>query len=286
MRTRTELCLSNWLGAGPAQPSGRIWIIGVFIALSAAAGCLWTDCVADVDWAVGVELSNKPSEVKTSAAEKGMAYDLWAGILVTNYGVTVEFVTKLYDRGYDYGDVCLLLEVAKDSGKKPVEVAELKSRGLGWGAIAKRLGVHPSSLERAKGNESLFKRYQLVECLGRYYGMPDNSGLVLLNERGYDFDEIVLAVNLSAHTGTPLRDIVVFRQGGKKWRLVAEKFKMSPAKLSSLHVRATAEEKKKSKQKDTGKEKTEAKGRDEAKDKGKGQDKTGEKSAGKDKDKD
>lgn len=190
---------------------------------------------AAVDWTLSADIPKKPSGVKLSGLDSGTAYNLWVDVLVTNYGISVKFVKGLYDRGYDYGDIALLMEISRAARKEPEEVAPLKrqGQGLGWGAIAKRLGVHPASMERAKGSDSLFRRYTLSRCLANYHRMPDDRALVLLNEKGYGFEEIVLAANVSAHTGSPLRSVVSARQSGMKWRYVAEKHKMSPAKLGT-----------------------------------------------------
>jgi len=188
---------------------------------------------AAVDWTLSPDIPKKPAAVKLSGLDRGTAYDLWADVLVTNYGVSVKFVKALYDRGYDYGDVALLMEDSRAARKEPEEVAPYKLKGLGWGAIAKKMGVHPATLERAKGNESLYRRYTLARCLANYHKMPDDRSVVLLNEKGYGFDEIILASNVCAHTGSPLRSVVSARQTGMKWRFVAEKHKMSPAKLGT-----------------------------------------------------
>ena len=188
---------------------------------------------AAIDWTLSADIAKKPASVKLSALDRGSAYELWSDVLVTNYGVTARFVRALYDRGYDYGDVAMLMEDSRAAKKEPEDVAPYRLKGLGWGAIAKKLGVHPASLERAKGNESLFRRYTLARCLANYHKLPDDGSFVLLNEKGYGFDEIVLAANVSAHAGVPLRTVVAERQSGMKWRSVVEKHNMSPAKLGA-----------------------------------------------------
>lgn len=208
----------------------------VCLALLAAA---WDDSAAEIDWTLSAKISAKPSKVTLSPAEKGVAYGLWSDILVSKYGITANFVSALYERRYDYGEIAMLIELAQAAHKDPADIAALRRQGLGWGALAKQLGVHPSSIARAKGNDVLFRRYLLAECLGSYYGIPDNSVLILLNEKKYDYGEIALAVNVCAHTGVPLRQVVGARQGGTKWRVVAEKFKLPAAKLGTPPAKPT-----------------------------------------------
>jgi hypothetical protein len=186
----------------------------------------------DVDWSLSAKISSKPSELKLSPVDRGSARELWVEVISSSYGVSVGFVKALYDRGYDYGEVALMLEFSSASKKEPSDVAVLRRKGLGWGVIAKKLGVHPSALKRAKGKESLFRRYVLADRLAGYYRMPDSKALMLLAEKGYDFDEVVLAVNLCAHSGAPLREIVGARAKTPKWKGVAKKFELSAVKLS------------------------------------------------------
>jgi len=70
--------------------------------------------------------------------------------------------------------------------------------------------------------------------------MPDDRPVVLLSEKGYGFEEIILAANVCAHTGSPLKSVVSARQTGMKWRFVAEKHKMSPAKLGTPPGKSSA----------------------------------------------
>jgi len=230
---RVATCRTAPRHAATGRAASVLIALSVLVAVAVSLACSSRVSLAAVDWTLSPDIPKKPSSVKLSPLDRGSAYDLWAEILVPNYGITIGFVKALYDRGYDYGDIALLMEISLAARKEPSEVVTLKRRGLGWGAIAKRLGVHPATLERAKGNDSLFRRYTLARCMGSYYKIPDNGVLVTLNEKGYGFDDIVLTVNVSAHTGAPLRNVVSARQSGMKWRFVAEKYKMSPAKLGT-----------------------------------------------------
>ncbi len=225
----------------------------------------------DIDWSLTASISSKPSKLELSPVDRGSANELWVEVVSNSYGVTTGYVKALYDRGYDYGEVALLLEISSASNKKPADVVVLRKKGLGWGVIAKELGVHPSALKRAKGQESLFRRYVLADRLAGYYGMPDNKALLLMVEKGYDFDEIVLAVNLCAHSGAPLREVVSARLKSKKWKGVAEKFKLSPLKLSVPPK--GFKEKKEKKEKAGAEEEAQGKGKDSKK----GKKETGEK---------
>lgn len=188
-------------------------------------------CAGEIDWSLNPDMGKKPSRSGLSPLESGSANELWAKVLASSYNVTVDFVNSLYERRFDFGDIALMLDIARASKKDPSEIALLRGKGLGWGAIAKRVGIHPAEMERAKGKDSLFGRYVLARCLAGYYGIPDSEVLVLLSEKGYGFDEIAIAVNVCAHSSAPLRDVIAARASGAKWKIVAGKFKMSPAQL-------------------------------------------------------
>ncbi|UCF79551.1 MAG: hypothetical protein JSW03_04725 [Candidatus Eiseniibacteriota bacterium] len=249
------------LGRGPVR-AALTALVAVLLLAGAAA-----NAAGDIDWSLSAEIRSRPSKLELSPVDRGSARELWAEVIAGSYGVTVSFVKGLHDRRYDFGDIALMLEFSSASGKKSSDVAVLMRKGLGWGAIAKELGVHPSALKRAKGNESLFRRYVLAERLAGYYGMPDEKPLMFLAEKGYDFDEIVLAVNLCVHSGAPLREVVKSREKSPKWRGVAEAFKVSPTKLS---VVPEGIKEKKAKGEKKAKEKTEQKEKATSPDKAKG----------------
>ena len=190
-------------------------------------------CVGVIDWSLSADTPKRPSNLKLSPIDRGNVNTIWAEVIAGSYQVTIDFVNSLYDRRYDFDEIALMLEMAKASKKDPSEIAVLRRNGLGWGAIAQRLGIHPAAMGKAKGKDSLFKRYLLAQRLAGYYGIPDSEVLTLLNEKGYGFDEMAIAVNVCAQSGTPLRDVIAARATGAKWRIVAEKFKMSPAKLTT-----------------------------------------------------
>jgi len=246
--------MSNILNRGRAYKFvfHRVRFLSVALAVLIVLPCV---CSAEIDWSISASVANKPARVRLNPIELGAVNQIWGQIIVGYYHVNIDFVNSLYDRGYGFDEIACLLEMAKASKKDRAGIAALRRGGLGWGAIAKRLGVNPATMERAKGRDSLFKRYVLAQCLAGYYRIPDREALVLLNEKGYGFDEIGIAANVSAHSGAPLRDVIAARATGAKWRVVAEKFKMSPANLGTppaAYSGAGTKEKGEGKVKETG----------------------------------
>ena len=122
-------------------------------------------CAGEIDWSLNPDMGKKPARSELSPLESGSANELWAEVLASSYNVTVSFVNSLYERRFDFGDIALMLDIARASKKDPSEIALLRRKGLGWGAIAKQVGIHPAEMERAKGKNLLFGRYVLARCL-------------------------------------------------------------------------------------------------------------------------
>ena len=70
--------------------------------------------------------------------------------LVNEYGVTWKQIDHLFKRGYTMDDVFYLSLLAKESGKDVNTVAAMHAKGVGWGVLAKKLGVHPDDLNRLR----------------------------------------------------------------------------------------------------------------------------------------
>lgn len=57
-----------------------------------------------------------------------------------------ELVRTMRAAGYGWGEVIMVLHLAKRSGKTVDEIMAMRAEGKGWGQIAMELGVHPSEL--------------------------------------------------------------------------------------------------------------------------------------------
>ena len=72
------------------------------------------------------------------------------GVLIGGFSITRKEIDSLRKRGYRLTEIYYLSLLAKQSGKKVNSVAALHAKGVGWGVIAKRLGVHPGDLNRLR----------------------------------------------------------------------------------------------------------------------------------------
>ncbi|MFH1683347.1 MAG: hypothetical protein ABIA67_00545 [Candidatus Margulisiibacteriota bacterium] len=61
-----------------------------------------------------------------------------------------EQIDHLRKRGYNMDDVFYLSGLAKESGKDVNTVAAMHAKGMGWGVLAKKIGVPPNDLNRLR----------------------------------------------------------------------------------------------------------------------------------------
>lgn len=84
-------------------------------------------------------------------------------VLINEYGITQKQVDHLFKRGYTMDDVFYLSLLAKESNKDVNTVAALHAKGVGWGVLAKKLGVHPKVLNRFRVKLNKTKKAALRE---------------------------------------------------------------------------------------------------------------------------
>lgn len=102
------------------------------------------------------ELDLSLGEINTNAEKD---YSLFKTEMKTSYSVTIAKIDELkLTFSMQASDIFMTLEIAKSTGKTvDVVAAEFKkSKGKGWGVIAKNLGIKPGSDEfhALKGNAS------------------------------------------------------------------------------------------------------------------------------------
>ena len=65
-----------------------------------------------------------------------------------NYSVSEKEIRFLNKQGYTLAEIQYLALLARQSGKPINKVAAVHSKGVGWGVMAKRLGVRPDALRK------------------------------------------------------------------------------------------------------------------------------------------
>lgn len=122
--------------------------MSIIVLLLFASTCLAADFIAKLNIKTGnAELDLHLSNVNDRAATRAGAAEVRTE-LKESYFVTDRELVFLSRKGYTLAEIQYFALLARKSGKPINEVAALHSRGIGWGVLAKRLGVHPSDLNK------------------------------------------------------------------------------------------------------------------------------------------
>ena len=122
--------------------------LSMIILLLFASTCLAADFSAKLNINTGnAELDLHLSNVNDRAATRAGAAEIRAN-LKERYSVTERELAFLGKKGYTLAEIQYLALLARKSGKNINDVAAMHSRGIGWGVLAKRLGVHPGDLNK------------------------------------------------------------------------------------------------------------------------------------------
>jgi hypothetical protein len=95
------------------------------------------------DDAVDQSLDDINSRIKTSSGAIEVKKEIKEKLSVTDR--EINFLNK---QGYTLAQIYYLASLAKASGKKVNDVAAMHSKGVGWGVLARRLGVRPDALRK------------------------------------------------------------------------------------------------------------------------------------------
>lgn len=89
------------------------------------------------------------SNLKSITLEANKDLATFKANVVTTYGTTLENVNSLFSIGMNAGDVVISFEIIRLTKKPIADVITVykKSKGKGWGEMAKELGIKPGSAE-------------------------------------------------------------------------------------------------------------------------------------------
>lgn len=92
-------------------------------------------------------------EKEESASEQVRNSPKWTGILKEEYHLSDEQIVKMKDSGIANPQMAMIARLAEKSGKTIDEVLKMRIEGkMGWGQIAKELGVSPKEIGQAVAN--------------------------------------------------------------------------------------------------------------------------------------
>jgi len=128
----------------------KLILLSVSIALVLSAVSYGVDFKANLsiktgDASLDLHLRNVNAKASTTAGADEIRNDLR-----TNFSVTDREILFLSRKGYTLAEINYLALLAKQTGKNVNDIAALHSQGVGWGILAKRLGVHPRDLNKLR----------------------------------------------------------------------------------------------------------------------------------------
>ena len=206
------------------------------------AGALWI-CLALVIGALGLA-SPARADVNVSVVipapylvlssdEKAVEHAVMLAMLAAFFDVDMDVVVVLGKR-HSYADVAVILHLNRSS-RCPIGYLErMRRRGLGWGQVAHRVGVHPGTFNQrrvwAKKHDAQVAGGYLWGVIGGYYGIPRDR-LRALHKKGYPPAQVVMAANVATHARRPVLDVIRYRAGKQPWNGVASHFNVGKPKF-------------------------------------------------------
>lgn len=128
----------------------KLLFLVTLCSLILAMQCQAVDFKADLavktgDAALDLHLRNVNEKASTPAGANEIKNDLRQNLSLSDREIS--FLSR---KGYTLAEINYLALLAKQSGKSVNDVAALHSKGVGWGVLAKRLGVRPSDLNKLR----------------------------------------------------------------------------------------------------------------------------------------
>ncbi len=125
-------------------------------------------------------------------------------------------------------EILTAMYLARLAGADHHMVVGLRSRGHGWGRIAKDMGIHPGAFNKLRKGFQVgsvtdvgFEEAVLMWFLSEYYQTPQSS-IIGFREQGHPFLGIFLALDFSSKSGRPPGHLLGERGQGGSWKAVGQ----------------------------------------------------------------
>lgn len=123
-------------------------VLALFAVLLFASTCL------AAEWSANLKIQTGDANLDLSLKNINRRAATPAGAIEVRREITQQFILPekeiqfLNKKGYCLAEIYYLSLLAKKSGKPASSVAALHSKGIGWGVLAKKLGVKPNELNK------------------------------------------------------------------------------------------------------------------------------------------
>ncbi|HHV61954.1 MAG TPA: hypothetical protein GXX51_04840 [Firmicutes bacterium] len=154
--------------------------------------------------------------------------------------LSAEAIQELRSRGTGWGEITIAASLASASGKTLDEIIVMADSGLGWGEMAKTLGVEPKSLGHAVSeviggakpghvDKSTLENAAISSLLDSNFGLED-SEVAALARSGIKKQDILMALSAAAATGDPnmFDKALALRQESRNWNDVFQALDIDP----------------------------------------------------------
>lgn len=153
--------------------------------------------------------------------------------LSTYYGLSNQSIMDLRAQGYSWGEINFMSNLAARTQRPISEIAIHHTQGLTWVQIGGRYNIATADLTRPYIPVARVAGFvgEVGVAPPAYY-MMDRFGNPILtaNEaelyrvRGYDWQTVAIAANVSARTGVPIREILRMTDTGATWQQIAQQY--------------------------------------------------------------
>jgi hypothetical protein len=201
---------------------GSVFMLTAGAALAAGSASVTPSRVDEANDGLG-GVSSPYVTSSISGTEHVTGSQMIAGCIAAFFDVPVTDVVTLRSAGYGFGEVAAAYFLARDSGWDVAAILFLREEGMGWGEIAKEVGLPPSRRDRnlgqiisghlpISGTVSVGAQ-RLAERLGT---TPEEVAALL--EKGAGYGTIVVAYKLAGEfEGVTPEQLVERRLDGSGW---------------------------------------------------------------------
>lgn len=182
-----------------------------------------------------ITVTRKVEGMVVTTEDRKIETTLATRILARYYDVPVTKVEPLYPR-YGFDKTAMLLALSRESGHSIASIDRDRSRGIGWGQVAHRLGVHPGTFNQqrvwAKKHDQTVAAGYGDSVLARYYGMTPAT-IRDYRARGYDFGHTLIGLNVHQLSGKSFDEVLKARARQSSWDATTKEFGLTPDKAKA-----------------------------------------------------
>lgn len=168
--------------------------------------------------------------VSSSFANSKVQLDNWLerlGVLLIGQqlGIDSEMVYDNLGWGRSVYEITPVYVIHDQTRRNPDEIWRLRQQGLGWGQIARKVGMHPGTfnkLQRAgmMDNDSIWENW-----LGTRYSLSD-AQINYMRNLGFSWGEMTGIAHIAHRSGATLKQVVQRWQQEQRWDRVREHYKI------------------------------------------------------------